>query len=138
MIYVTFINADGHPKCKIFCLANVPDAISIGIKTLLTERYAKLDLRNRLVSICIDGAEFNLGVHHSLSTLLKEDMPWLVAVHCMNHRLKLAAMDTCYTSILDEITSMLLNLHYMYEKSRKRLRELQMLAELMGGKHSQT
>ena len=42
MIYVTFINADGHPKSKIFYLANVPDATSIGIKTLLTERYAKL------------------------------------------------------------------------------------------------
>ena len=91
----------------------------------------KLDLRNRLVSICVDGAAVNLGVHYGLSALLKEDMPWLVAVHCMNHRLELAAKDACITSFLDEISTMLLNLHYMYEKSPKRLRELQMLAELM-------
>ena len=91
----------------------------------------KLDLRNRLVSICVDGAAVNLGVHYGLSALLKEDMPWLVAVHCMNHRLELAAKDACITSFLDEILTMLLNLHYMYEKSPKRLRELQMLAELM-------
>ena len=131
MIYVTFINADGNPKCKFFCLADVSDATSIGIQTLLMERCAKLDLRNRLVSICIDGAAVNLGVRHGLSALLKEDMPWLVAVHCMNHRLELAAKDACSTSFLDEISTMLLNLHYMYEKSPKRLRELQMIAELM-------
>ena len=131
MIYVTFINADGHPKCKFFCLADVSDATSIGIQTLLMERCAKLDLRNRLVSICVDGAAVNLGVRHGLSALLKEDMPWLVAVHCTNHRLELAAKDACSTSFLDEISTMLLNLHYMYEKSPKRLRELQILAELM-------
>ena len=92
------------------------------------ERCAKLDLRNRLVSICVNGAAVNLGVHHGFS---KEDMPWLVAVHCMNHRLELATKDVCSTSFLDEISTMLLNLHYMYVKSPKRLRELQMLAELM-------
>eukprot|EP00731_Ephydatia_muelleri_P006686 Em0003g934a len=120
IIYVTFINADGHPKCKFFCLADVSDATSIGNKTLLMETCAKLDLRNQLVSICIDGAAVNLGVHHGLSALLKEDMPWLVAAHCMNHRLELASKDACSTSFLDEISTMLLNLHYMYEKSPKR------------------
>ena len=40
MIYVTFINADGHPKCKFFCLADCSDATSIGIQTLLMERCA--------------------------------------------------------------------------------------------------
>ena len=79
------------------------------------ERCAKLDLRKRLVSICVDGAAVNLGVRHGLSALLKEDMPWLVAVHCMNHRLELTAKDACITSFLDEISTMLLNLHYMYE-----------------------
>ena len=131
MIYVTFINADGHPKCKFFVLPDVSDATSIGIQTLLMERYAELDMRNRLVSICVDGAAVNLSVRHGLSALLKEDMPWLVAVHCMNHQLELAAKDACSTSFLDEISTVLLNLHYMYEKSPKRLRELQMLAELM-------
>ena len=103
MIYVSFINSDGHPKCKFFCVANVSDATSIGIQTLLMERCTKLDLRNRLVSICIDGAAVNLGVRHGLSALLKEeDTPWLVAVHCMNHRLELDAKDACSTSFLDD------------------------------------
>ena len=109
---------------QIIVLADVSDATPIGIQTLLMERCAKLDLRNRLVSICV-------GVRHGLLALLKEDMPWLVAVRCMNHRLELAAKDACSTSFLDEISTMLLNLHYMYEKSPKRLRELQMLAEVM-------
>ena len=78
---MSFINSDRYPKCKFFCLANVSDATSIGIQTLLMEKCAKLDLRNRLVSICVDGAAVNLGVHHGLSALLKEDMLWRVAVH---------------------------------------------------------
>eukprot|EP00731_Ephydatia_muelleri_P037641 Em0527g1a len=35
-------------SCKFFCLADVSDATSIGIQTLLMERCAKLDLRNQL------------------------------------------------------------------------------------------
>ena len=44
MIYVTFIWTS---EVQIY----VSDATSIGIQTLLMERCAKLDLRNRLVSI---------------------------------------------------------------------------------------
>ena len=59
-------------------------------------------------------------------------MPWLVAVHCMwLELLELAAKDACSTSFLDEISTKLLNFHYTYEKSPKRLCELQMLAKVM-------
>lgn len=35
----------------------------------------------------------NLGVRRGLSTILKQDIPWMVSIHCMNHRLELAAKD---------------------------------------------
>ena len=124
MIYVTFINADGHPKCKFFCLADVSDATSIGIQTLLMERCAKLDLRNQLVSICVDGAAVNLIECSSWSLGLTEGRHALACSSSLHE-------SACSTSFLDEISTMLLNLHYMYEKSPKRLRELQILAELM-------
>lgn len=133
LMYVMYMGADGSRKCHFFCLANVGDATSPGIQALLKEKFAEtgIDLQAKLVSICVDGAAVNLGVRRGLAALLRKDMPWLVAIHCFNHRLELAAKDACSSSYLEEISTMLLNLHYTYEKSPKRLRELKELADAM-------
>ena len=62
--------------------------------------------------------------------LLKQELPWLVAVHCMNHRLELAAKDAFSSSYLNEVATMLVSLRFVYENSPKRLRELRSLAEI--------
>ena len=88
-------------------------------------------MAQKLVSICVDGAAVNLGVHNGLSTLLKQELPWPVAIHCMNHHLELAVKDALSSSYFDEVTSMLVSLHSVYQRSPKRLRELRDLAEIM-------
>ena len=88
-------------------------------------------MAQKLVSICVDGAAVNLGIRRGLSALLKQELPWLVAVHCMNHHLELAAKDAFSNTYLNEVSTMLVNLHFVYEKSPKRLRELRSLAEVM-------
>ena len=62
---------------------------------------------------------------------MKRDLPWLVAVHCMNHRLELAAKDAFSSTYFNEVATMLINLHFVYENSPKRLRELRSLADIM-------
>ena len=133
LLYVMYVGVDGSPQCTLLCLADVQDATAVCIKALLTRKLQEIgiDLGEKLVSICVDGAAVNLGVRRGLSALLKQDMPWLTAVHCMNHRLELAAKDACATSYLDEISTLLVNLHYTYEKSPKRLRELKAVADEM-------
>ena len=37
----------------------------------------------------MNGAAVNLGRRHGMAALLREDVPWLVAIHCLNHRLEL-------------------------------------------------
>ena len=49
----------------------------------------------------------------------------------MNHHLELAAKDAFYSSYLNEVAVMLVNLHFVYENSPKRLCELRSLAEIM-------
>ena len=49
----------------------------------------------------------------------------------MNHRLELAAKDAFSNTYLNEVSTMLVNLHFVYEKSPKRLHELRSLAEVM-------
>ena len=40
-----------------------------------------------------DGASVNFCCHRGMVTQLKQDMPWLVGVHCVAHRLELAIKD---------------------------------------------
>ena len=83
------------------------------------------------MSICVDGAAVNLGVRQGLAALLRQEMPWLVAVHCLNHRLELAVKNAFANTYMDEVSSMLTNLYYVYENSPKRLRELKTLADIL-------
>ena len=75
----------------------------------------------------------NLGVRRGLSELLKQDLPWLVSMHCMNHHFELAAKDAFSSSYLNKVCTMLLNLYLVYEKSPKRLQELHSLADIIKG-----
>lgn len=59
---------------------DVPDGTASGIRSLLLESFAKFGIE--LVSICVDGAAVNLEVCRGLSAFLKQELPWLVAVHC--------------------------------------------------------
>ena len=58
-------------------------------------------------------------------------MPWLIAIHCLNHRLELAAKDTFKNTYMSEVTDLLKDLYLVYQKSPKRLRELRALAEAL-------
>ena len=49
----------------------------------------QLDLQ-KLCGLGSDGASVMLGVHGGVSTLLKEQTPFLVANHCIAHSLALA------------------------------------------------
>lgn len=49
----------------------------------------QLDLQ-KLCGLGSDGASVMLGVRGDVSTLLKEEIPFLVANHCIAHRLALA------------------------------------------------
>ena len=59
--------------------------------------------------------------------------PWLLTVHCFNHRLELGVKDA-FTGIkaFEDIDEMLLKLYYFYQKSPKRLRDLWSFAEEFG------
>ncbi len=134
LVYVMCVGPEGKAQCCFFLqLKDVLDATAPGILKLLVETFATfgIDLMKKLVRICVDGAAVNLGVRHGLAALIKKDVPWLVAIHCMNHRLELSAKDAFSNTFLNEVSTMLVNLHFVYENSPKRLRELRNVAEIM-------
>ena len=49
--------------------------------------------RLKLISATADGASVNFGMYNGLISKLKETRPWLLSVHCANHRVELAIKD---------------------------------------------
>lgn len=55
-----------------------------------------------------DGASVNFGIHRGMMAQLRDEMPWMVAVHCVAHRLELALKDAFKDSCFSDQVSALL------------------------------
>lgn len=90
------------------------------------------NFKERLIGFMSDGASVNFGQKAGLLTKLREsEMPWIIGIHCPNHRLELAIKDAFKGTAFDEICTLLSNIHTVYERSPKRLRALHELGEIM-------
>lgn len=84
-----------------------------------------------IVATGSNGASIYLGKRHSVTKLLKDEVPHLFA---MCHSLNLSALDSKkdrYAGIFADLRSVLLNLHKQYQYSAKALIELKVMAEAM-------
>ena len=79
-----------------------------------------------------DGASANFGHKQEVSTLLKQQSPWLISVHCFNHRFELAIKDALDKTFMDDIVNLLNNLYAIYNQSPKKLTGLQELGDALG------
>lgn len=63
-----------------------------------------------LIGAGADGASVNFGVHRGMIQQMREDqLPWLVGVHCVAHRLELAVKDALKDSFLTQEVRLSLN-----------------------------
>ncbi|KAK6167962.1 hypothetical protein SNE40_021879 [Patella caerulea] len=131
VIYTLFINKKGERQTKFFRLKN---ATAVGIRDCLMEALQEMrvtDLDKKLIGFMADGASVNLGTRRGVAALLKEEFDWLIVIHCLNHRLELAAKDSFNDTHFLDIISMLNSLHSMYQHSPRKIRELKELGEIM-------
>ena len=86
----------------IFRLIDVDHATATAVKVALVNCYKEfVGLGEGEVDFattgCIgagaDGAAVNFGVNRGMMAQLRNEMPWLIAVHCVAHRLELAVKD---------------------------------------------
>ena len=90
----------------------------LGILAIGREHCAKL------VGISTDGASANIA-NAGLKGLVEKELPWLVWMWCMAHRLELAVKDALKQTTFDLIDDMLLRLYLLYASSPKKCRELE-------------
>ncbi|XP_030837514.1 zinc finger protein 862-like [Strongylocentrotus purpuratus] len=101
VVYVKiFQNGEAH--MKMMGLIDVDHATATAVKEALVKHYKEFlglgeDEVDFATTGCIgagtDGAAINFGVHRGMMAQLRNEMPWLIAVHCVAHRLELAVKD---------------------------------------------
>ena len=79
-----------------------------------------------------DGASVMTGVRNGVIAKLRQDVPWLIGIHCVAHKLELAVLDGIRdVQYFADLTEMLKGLYKHYHYSEKALRELEELANVM-------
>ena len=92
----------GKPVCLMTNIADMDSFGGVGadaVKDAIDETYlTKMKLEkekycNSVVSATADGAAVNMGVINGTLTQLSHERPWLLKIHCVNHRIELAVKD---------------------------------------------
>ena len=97
-----------------------------GIKAAIDSAMAELyrDWKDKTVALGADGAAVMLGEKSGVYALLKHEIPHIIKVHCIAHRLELSFAHTLSAvSILQETKEMLQGLWKQYDYSPKAVRE---------------
>ena len=80
--------------------------------------------KSKLIGFGCDGTNVNIA-DGGLKGLLTKEFPWLVVNWCLSHRLELAIKDALKSTFFESVDELLLRLYYLYEKSPKKLRQLE-------------
>lgn len=87
---------------------------------------------NKLVGFGSDGAANMMGKKTGLITLMRNDHPEIIGVHCLAHRLELAFKDVFKSDKLyTQLTTLLLGLYYFYKNSPKQRKCLKRSMEIL-------
>lgn len=78
------------------------------------------DYRTKMVSATADGANVNLGKYNGVLTKMSVERPWLIVIHCMNHRIELAIKDMVKsTNQYEECDNFYKSIYYLFRNSGK-------------------
>lgn len=79
--------------------------------------------QKHLITVCADGASVNMGRITGACTAIKATRPWLLVIHCVNHRLELAIGDSFRSNpAFKHLDEMMINIYYLFRNSGKNKR----------------
>lgn len=115
--------SDNTVKDQFLKLLEVKDGTAQGLYTLLVDFFVNYNVpyKENLIGFASDGCNTMMGQHHSLQSLLKEDVNDLFVLLCICHSLALVASYAC-KKLPDNIEYLLRDM-YSYLQSSKRLNE---------------
>ena len=130
IVYICYINHKGLPQSLFFGLGIVGKADAKVIPEVIERIFFSrglIEWKDKMVGFGDDGASVMLGRKGGVESLLIEDVPHMIEIHCVAHRLH-AICDHPYISEFDNDLKKIFN---FYNKSPKRLGELRDVASLL-------
>ena len=134
VIYVRFINLDAQIQTAFLRIVELANGFAVTIEETLMTFLDKYSIPlSHLVGFGSDGASVMIGKHSGVAARIKAKQPILTSIHCMAHRLALAAGQAGdkVKFIADTFKPTLKQLFYFYENSPVRLSGLKALEELL-------
>ena len=131
-MYCRYI-VDGEVKTNFLRIAELPNRLAVTIAEKILEICAELQLDlKKFCGLGSDGASVMLGVRGGVSTLLKQQVPFLISNHCIVHRLTLACGQAANEiTYLKRFKDLLDKLHRYYENSPVRMAGLKAIQEVL-------
>ena len=132
VVYVRYLTAAGKPKTSFLSLQPLEHAHAQGIMEAIERAFVDNNVqgwRQKLVGFGCDGAAVNLGRNNSVATRIKDGHDYIVAVHCVAHRLELGVLQAIKNNeLLNDVKDILRKVHKHYHFSPKALREVKEIA----------
>lgn len=133
IVYVRFVSG-GAPKTMYVGLEEVESSKAPGILKAIKSVMDTIDPQwmQKLISTGTDGTSLMMGRKGGVVSLIKQDAPQVIGIHCVAHNLELAFSDTLKSNkTMMSIRDLLNGCWKHYKYSPKALRELRELAEAM-------
>ena len=124
--------------CKYVAVVELKNADANGVIASINTGMVEFGLENwksQTVDFGSDGASVYVGRLNGVVAKLRVEIPWLLGVHCIAHRLELSVLDALKDEEqLNNVQEMLQGLYKHYHYSPKALRELKELAQVLDEK----
>ena len=137
LVYVRFLEND-LPVNKYVAVLEPKNADANDVIASINTGMVEFGLKNwksQTVAFGSDRASVYVGRLNGVVAKLRVEIPWLLGVHCIAHRLELSVFDALKDEEqLKNVQEMLQGLYKHYHYSPKALRELQELAQLLDEK----
>lgn len=134
LLFVRYLN-NGLPVNRFLTVQSVKHANADGILQAIDNgfNYANvINWKDGLVGFGADGASVMMGRQNGVLKKIKDDVPHLIEMHCVAHKLELGILDAFKDeSILTELKDLLQGIYKHYHYSPKALRELNELAQVL-------
>ncbi|XP_053372932.1 zinc finger protein 862-like [Mercenaria mercenaria] len=132
-VYVKCLSCDNMPKVQFLDCINVENGKADTIVTAVNELFTKKNIPlDKVVTLASDGASVMTGRKGGVGVKLKELAPLLIQIHCVVHRLALAAGQACRdVPMLDEYQTTVKSVYKHFSLSAVRYNKLRTLMSVL-------
>ena len=130
VLYGRFIH-DGAVQTRFL---QIPDGTAVTIVDTMKKFCDEwnLDIKRKLCGLGSDGASVMLGMRGGVATLLKKEVPFMIANHCIAHRLALACGQASdEVPYIKKFKAILDQLYRFYDNSPVRTAGLHSIQEIL-------